>query len=57
MNAHPRTMEFSFVWFTLCYMQVEELIKKHKEELLKKRYRFNIGMIMGECIIISLTIL
>ena len=29
-------------------MQVEELIKKHKDELLKKRYKFNVGMIMGE---------
>jgi len=28
--------------------KVEELIKKHKEELLKKRYKFNVGMIMGE---------
>ncbi|XP_078343273.1 glutamine--tRNA ligase-like isoform X2 [Oculina patagonica] len=27
---------------------VEELIKKHKEELLKKRYKFNVGMIMGK---------
>lgn len=27
---------------------VEELIKKHKEELLKKRYQFNVGMIMGK---------
>jgi len=29
-------------------VQVEEIIKKHKEELLKKRYKFNVGMIMGE---------
>ena len=28
--------------------KVEELIKKHKEELLKKRYKFNVGIIMGE---------
>ncbi|XP_066030444.1 glutamine--tRNA ligase-like [Pocillopora verrucosa] len=27
---------------------VEELIKKHKEELLKKRYKFNVGIIMGK---------
>lgn len=27
---------------------VEELIKKHKDELLKKRYKFNVGMIMGK---------
>lgn len=27
---------------------VEELIKLHKEELLKKRYKFNVGMIMGK---------
>ena len=53
MNVYPRTKEFSFVWFSLCYLQVEELIKKHKEELLKKRYRFNVGMIMGEHIVVN----
>ena len=30
------------------FHKVEELIKKHKEELLKKRYKFNVGIIMGE---------
>ena len=53
MNVYPKTKEFSFVWFSLCYLQVEELIKKHKEELLKKRYRFNVGMIMGERILVN----
>uniref|UniRef100_A0A8C7YZ75 Glutamine--tRNA ligase n=1 Tax=Oryzias sinensis TaxID=183150 RepID=A0A8C7YZ75_9TELE len=27
---------------------VESVIKKHKEQLLKERYRFNIGLLMGE---------
>ncbi|XP_056129518.1 glutamine--tRNA ligase [Lampris incognitus] len=27
---------------------VETVIKKHKEQLLKERYRFNMGLIMGE---------
>ena len=45
-----RTLEVNFFVLTLCCVQVEELIKKHKEELLKKRYRFNVGMIMGEYI-------
>ena len=28
-------------------MQVECVIKKHKEQLLKERYRFNMGLLMG----------
>uniref|UniRef100_A0A3Q3ETX9 Glutamine--tRNA ligase n=1 Tax=Labrus bergylta TaxID=56723 RepID=A0A3Q3ETX9_9LABR len=27
---------------------VEKVIKKHKEQLLKERYRFNMGLLMGE---------
>uniref|UniRef100_A0A1A7YBV8 Glutamine--tRNA ligase n=1 Tax=Iconisemion striatum TaxID=60296 RepID=A0A1A7YBV8_9TELE len=27
---------------------VESIIKKHKEQLLKERYRFNMGLLMGE---------
>lgn len=33
-------------------MQVEAVIQKHKEQLLKERYRFNMGLLMG---MISLT--
>lgn len=28
-------------------MQVESVIKKHKEQLLKERYHFNMGLLMG----------
>uniref|UniRef100_A0A6Q2YJG1 Glutamine--tRNA ligase n=1 Tax=Esox lucius TaxID=8010 RepID=A0A6Q2YJG1_ESOLU len=28
--------------------KVEQVIKKHKEQLLKERYRFNMGLLMGE---------
>ena len=33
------TMEF--------FTQVESVIKKHKELLLKERYHFNMGLLMG----------
>ena len=39
---------FWFDFICLFFRKVEELIKKHKEELLKKRYKFNVGIIMGE---------
>uniref|UniRef100_H3DKM7 glutamine--tRNA ligase n=1 Tax=Tetraodon nigroviridis TaxID=99883 RepID=H3DKM7_TETNG len=29
-------------------VQVETVIQKHKEQLLKERYRFNMGLLMGE---------
>lgn len=28
-------------------MQVESVLKKHKEQLLKERYRFNMGLLMS----------
>ena len=39
---------FGLILFVFFSHKVEELIKKHKEELLKKRYKFNVGIIMGE---------
>ena len=46
------TLILGTFWFDfIClffFRKVEELIKKHKEELLKKRYKFNVGIIMGE---------
>lgn len=29
-------------------LKVEVVIKKYKEELLKERYRFNMGLLMGK---------
>lgn len=28
-------------------LQVESIIKKHKDQLLKERYHFNMGLLMG----------
>lgn len=29
--------------------QVEAVVSRHREELLAERYRFNTGLLMGEC--------
>jgi hypothetical protein len=29
-------------------LQVEKVIKKHKDQLLQERYRFNMGLLMGK---------
>lgn len=29
-------------------LQVEKVIKKHKDQLLLERYRFNMGLLMGK---------
>ena len=31
----------------LCF-QVEVVIKKHRDQLMKERYRYNMGLLMGE---------
>lgn len=40
--------EDSFVGFFML-PQVELLIRKHKQQLLAERYRFNMGLLIGEC--------
>ena len=36
-----------FISLTLHSSQVEAVINKHKEQLLKERYRYNMGLLMG----------